>query len=132
MTDTAQQTRGKILLMDDDDIVLEITGQMLESYGYVVVTAREGEDALQKYQHALAMAEPFDLVILDLTVRGGVGGLAVIKKILSLNPTAKVVVSTGYADDPALAKYQEYGFCAVMTKPYRLERLKKDLEQILG
>ena len=132
MTDSTRSTKGNILLMDDDDIVLEITSRMLESYGYTVVLAKNGEEAVQKYRQALDETGPFDVVILDLTVRGGVGGLGAIKKILALNPAAKVIISSGYSNDPTLARYKEYGFCGVMTKPYRLGRLKEDLEEILG
>jgi CheY-like chemotaxis protein len=132
MTDSTQSTKGKILLMDDDDIVLEITSRMLESYGYTAVSAKDGEEAVQKYRQALDEAGPFDVVILDLTVRGGIGGLGAIKEILALDSAAKVVISSGYSNDPTLLAYKEYGFCGVMTKPYRLKRLKEDLEEIIG
>ncbi len=122
---------GKVLLMDDDQGVRDVASQMLEGLGYEVALACEGREALELYRQALEAGSPFDLVIMDLTIPGGMGGREAVKRLLELDPRAQVVVSSGYSNDDVMANYQKYGFKGVLAKPFKLEELKRVLEEIL-
>jgi PAS domain S-box-containing protein len=124
--------QGKILLMDDEKMLLEATGQLMQKIGYTVVTARDGYEAVQHYKEALEAGKPFDLVILDLIVSGGMGGKETIGKLLEIDPDVKAVVSSGYSTDAIMADFREYGFTAAVSKPYKPEQLREILQQVLG
>ncbi|MCK5405224.1 MAG: response regulator, partial [Desulfobulbaceae bacterium] len=120
--DTPQQKisgsgSGKILVMDDDDMVRNVTSEMLTTLGYEVETARNGVEAIKLYQQSSEAGKPYDAVILDLTIPGGMGGRETIEKLLAINPEIKAIVSSGYSNDPILSEYQKYGFCEVLVKP---------------
>jgi len=119
-----QTPAGKILVVDDEEIVRDIAGKMLTHFGHSVVYAANGEDALKIYQSARENGKPFDLVILDLTIPGGMGGVATIQRLKELDPDVKAIVSSGYSNDPVISNYEDYGFCGVVTKPYNVEDLK--------
>jgi two-component system cell cycle sensor histidine kinase/response regulator CckA len=119
--------RGRILVMDDEDIMRLIVGNMLEELGYAADFAEDGEKALEKYMSAMEEGRPFDAVIIDLTIRGGGGGADCIKGLLATDPEVKAVVSSGYYDDPVMSNYRTLGFKGVITKPYKIE----DLSEIL-
>lgn len=121
--------KGKVLVMDDEDRVLKVAVEMLEILGYEVTTARDGRKALQLYETAMS-TEPYDFVILDLTVPGGMGGEDTIRKLLELDPDVKALVSSGYANDPIMAEYSRYGFCGVIPKPYTIENLSRTLHTL--
>lgn len=123
--------KGRILVMDDEDMVLRVLSQMLTAIGYEVVSARDGGEALEKYKKAARTGETFAAVILDLTVPGGLGGketLAILKKI---DPRVKVIVSSGYSDSPIMAHHEKFGADAVITKPFRLPELSKIIHQVV-
>ncbi|MCD6580802.1 MAG: PAS domain S-box protein [Desulfuromusa sp.] len=122
----------KVLLMDDEEIIRSLTTQMLTILGCTAEATTDGEEAIKMYRQAMEAGSPFDLVILDLTIPGGMGGKDAIKSILAIDPQAKVIVSSGYADDPVMAHYTEYGFKGVATKPYTLAELKIVIEKALG
>ncbi|MBU0486142.1 MAG: PAS domain S-box protein [Proteobacteria bacterium] len=124
--------QGKILVMDDEAVVLDISGEMLMYLGYQVETATEGSMAIDLYQKALASDRPFDGVILDLTIPGKMGGKETVGKLLQLDPLAKVIVSSGYANDPIMAEYQKYGFKGVVVKPFNLEKLSAVMAALLA
>jgi len=126
-----QQGHGKILIMDDQELMLDVGNAMLNSIGYEVVTALDGAQAIEIYRDAFQSSEPFDLVILDLTVPGGMGGAKTIPKLLTINPDAKVVVSSGYSNDPIMSDYKNYGFCGVIPKPYSIAQMAEKLNKIL-
>jgi PAS domain S-box-containing protein len=119
--------RGRVLVMDDEDIMRLIVGNMLEELGYAADFAEDGEKALAKYGSAREEGHPFDAVIIDLTIRGGMGGADCIKGLLALDPEVKAIVSSGYYDDPVMSNYRVLGFKGVITKPYQIE----DLSEIL-
>ncbi len=123
---------GKVLLMDDEEIVRAVAGQMLSRIGYQVEFAVEGRDAVELYRQARESGEPFDAVIMDLTVPGGMGGLEAVRKLRRIDPDVKAVVSSGYSDDPVLSDYREYGFSGVLPKPYKIIELSEVLETVLS
>lgn len=117
--------------MDDDDMVRNLTQEMLHYIGYEVQVARDGAEAIQRYQEARARRLPFDLVILDLTVRAGMGAKETIKALQKTDASVRAVVASGYADDPVVAAYAEHGFVGAVTKPYQLEKLGEVLRALI-
>ena len=129
--ETGQTRRGKILIMDDEEIVREICGEMLMTMGHEVDYAANGQEALERYQQAMKEQQPFDLVIMDLTIPGGMGGKEAIRKLLKIDPLAKAIVSSGYSYDDVMANYQDYGFQGVAAKPYVIDDLNKILQKLM-
>ena len=113
----------RILVMDDDPIILDTCRQILEHYGFKVTTSPEGRRASAAYARALEAGAPFHAVILDLTVPGGLGGKDTARLILNLDPEACIIASSGYSDDPIMAKPAEFGFRASIPKPYTAPEL---------
>lgn len=126
-----QSGHKKILLMDDERIVRSLVSDILTHSGYKVQVTEDGADAVQAYVQELEAGAPFDVVIMDLTVPGGMGGHEALQHILMKDPYARVVVSSGYANDPALANYRQYGFMGMVSKPYQAEELTKVLNEVL-
>jgi two-component system, cell cycle sensor histidine kinase and response regulator CckA len=124
--------KGRILLMDDEDIVSNVAKKMIAALGHEVEGAEDGKRAIELFQKARDKGRPFDLVILDLTVKGGMGGEEAIAKIRAIDPKVKAVVSSGYADSPVVANYLTYGFSAVLNKPYKIDSLKDCLGQFFS
>ncbi len=122
----------RLLLMDDEELVRSVAQQMLSALGHTVVGAEDGEEAIKLFRQAKEEGRPFDLVVLDLTVKGGMGGEETIEKIREIDPEVKAIVSSGYADSPVVADYRAYGFSAVLNKPYRLDALQGCLNQFLS
>jgi len=123
---------GKILIMDDDEIVRQVGVQMLTLLGYDAIESCDGDEALQKYQEALQSGSSFDVVILDLTIPGKMGGKETITKLLEIDPTVKAIVSSGYSNDPIMAEFQKYGFSGVVPKPYSLEKLGSTVYSLIA
>jgi CheY-like chemotaxis protein len=126
------QRQGKIMIMDDDEMIREIAKAMLTRLGYEIKLATDGAEAVDMYQKDLDAGIQADLIIMDLTVPGGMGGEEAVKKILSINPGAKIFVSSGYSNDPIMANYSDYGFCGAIVKPYQMQELNKILQEVLG
>lgn len=118
-----------ILLMDDEEPICLATGAILEELGHRVVITHDGQEAIAAFCRARDAGTAFDLVIMDLTVPGGMGGKEAVTEILKIDPTACVLVSSGYADDPVMANFHEYGFCGGIAKPYTLNKLATALGQ---
>lgn len=127
----AAYRKGRILLMDDDEIVRDITGEMIRTLGHEVEFAVNGEEAIAKYHESLLQGRRFDVVILDLTIRGGMGGEAAIKALLKMDPDIKAVVSSGYAENVAISEYEALGFKARLSKPYSINGLNYTLNCLL-
>jgi CheY-like chemotaxis protein len=114
---------GRILLMDDEEMIRDLGHRILSRLEYDTELAADGNEAIEMYQKAMDAGKPFEIVILDLTVKGGLGGKDAAKKILKINPQAKVIVSSGYSDDPVITKFREYGFIGALPKPYNIKDL---------
>jgi len=128
---SASDGRGKVLLMDDEEIVRTSGRALLQRLGYEVETCADGEQTLRLYSQAKNEGSPFDTVILDLTVAGGMGAKETMKRLLAIDPDAKGIVSSGYANDPVLSNYQDYGFRDVIAKPYKIEDLKDVIQSVI-
>lgn len=129
--DTVYAGTGRVLLMDDNDDI-RITAQgILQELGYQVEVAVDGVQALESYRRAIEQGTPFSAAILDLTIPEGMGGRETIEELLKMDPAVKAIVSSGYSDDPVLANYLKYGFCAVLNKPYRLQEMSRVLKRLL-
>ncbi len=123
---------AKILVMDDEDSVRKLLVRMLTPCGYSVVTAINGQEAVALYRQALEAGAPFDVVILDLTIPGGPGGKEVLKDLLALDPHVRAIVSSGYADDPVMARPSAYGFKGTVAKPYTARTLREIVARVLA
>ncbi len=122
----------KILIMDDEKPIREISSQMLEMLGYKADSVADGKQAITKYKEAIEQKNPFDLIIMDLTIPGGMGGKETVKKILEIDNNAKVIVSSGYSSGAELADYKSYGFIERIDKPYTMPKLKEVLHRVLS
>jgi len=131
LEETPSQGKGRILVMDDEDVVRKLLYNMLTRAGYEVILTEDGAEAIERYTEAKESGQPIDAVILDLTVPGGMGGEEVMKKLLQIDPEVKGIVSSGYANDPVMAKYKKHGFKGVVAKPYKISELRKTLHSIL-
>lgn len=123
--------KGKLLIMDDEEIVREVAGEMLKHMGYEVEFAIDGGEAIELYKKAKEEGEPFDAVILDLTIPGGMGGRETIEKLLEIDPHVTAIVSSGYSNDPVMANFRKYGFKSVVTKPYKLNEMREALAEAM-
>ena len=122
---------GKVLLMDDEALIRESVEEYLSMKGYEVETARNGNEAIEKYKRDIKTG-PFDAVILDLTIRGGMGGKETVKKLLEIDPDTKAIVSSGYSSDVVIANFKKYGFIAVFDKGADSpEKLCKILQKVI-
>lgn len=123
--------KGKILVMDDEQLVRDTAVLILSHFGHKVEVAKNGEEALELYRKASEAGEPFDAVILDLTVHGGMGGEETVKRLLETAPGARVIISSGYICDPVLANYRQYGFRGLVSKPYKIVELSRELNRVV-
>jgi PAS domain S-box-containing protein len=121
---------GRILVMDDEEIICKVVGAMLRHLGYDSEFAANGADALKKYETRLSDGQPFDAVIMDLTIPGGMGGKEAIGKLLAIDPNAVAIVSSGYSSDPIMADYATYGFTGVIAKPFEMKNLGNILHSL--
>jgi len=123
--------KGRILIMDDDDAIRDVAVSMLDTLGYETEVAVNGEEAVEKFENAQRWTKPYDLVVLDLTVRGGMGGLEAIKRLKRLNPDVKALVSSGYSTNTALSNFHKHGFCGCVSKPYEVETFSHEIGKAL-
>ncbi|MDD3148645.1 MAG: ATP-binding protein [Candidatus Riflebacteria bacterium] len=130
-SDNEVKTSGHILVLDDEEALRTLLTKILQKMGHRVETVAEGAEAVKLYQQAGKIGEPFDIVIMDLTIPGGMGGKEAVKEILKIDPAAKCIVSSGYSTDPVMANPLQYGFKGVVEKPYAQARLKELLQSLL-
>ena len=127
----AADFKPRILVMDDEPAICKLAAQALEMLGYEIKAVADGQEAIEAYQKEFAAGRPFDAIILDLTVPGGMGGSAAISEILRIDPGAVAIVSSGYADDEVMANYEKYGFRGIVCKPYSLNTLRTVLHSAI-
>lgn len=122
---------GRILVLEDEEIVQRAVGRMLGELGYASEVTRDGLETLRSYEEARLEGRPFDAVIMDLTIPGGMGGKEAGERLLKAHPGAVIIVSSGYSEEPVMSSYREFGFGAVLPKPYDFERLAETLDRLL-
>ncbi len=129
--DTAVNGKGRVLVMDDDPTIRELAGDLLSVLGYRVSLAEDGTEALKLYKESVTTGIPFDAVIMDLTIPGGMGGKEAIQKLREVNPQIRAIVSSGYSNDPVMADFRSYGFHGVLTKPYTAHQMSSVLHTVI-
>ena len=122
---------GLILVMDDEEYIREILVEMLAVLGYDSNACGSGEELIQIYRDIAEKGRAPDAVIVDLTIRGGMGGLEAAKAILEIDPQARLIVASGYSTDPVMAHFLEYGFAGALAKPFQLEDINNELAKLL-
>jgi CheY-like chemotaxis protein len=121
---------SRILVMDDEEIIQDVLSTMLDYLGYEAHTVSDGAEAIDRYREAMESGEPFAAVIMDLTIPGGMGGKEAVHHLREIDPEVRVIVSSGYASDPAVTNYRDHGFVAAIAKPFKIEDLKKVVQDI--
>ncbi len=122
---------GRILVMDDEKHIRDLVVEMLSGIGYEVITSIDGGEAVALYKEAKDSGQPYDVVITDLTIPGGMGGRKTIQKLLELDKEVKAIVSSGYSGDPIMANFKKHGFKGVIAKPYEINQLSKVLHEVM-
>jgi nitrogen-specific signal transduction histidine kinase/ActR/RegA family two-component response regulator len=123
--------KGRILVMDDEKMIRHLAGEILSYLGYKVSFSKDGAKAIEIYKDAMESGEPFDAVILDLTVRGGMGGKKAIRKLMEIDPHVTGIVSSGYSDDSVMTDFEKYGFKGVVAKPYSVNEVSVVLGEVI-
>jgi DNA-binding NtrC family response regulator len=123
--------KGKVLIMDDDEIFCNFIRRTLERLGYEVEIVHDGSKAIVSYRKAIESGYPFDVVIIDLFVQEGMGGKETMKNLLQIDPDVRAVISSGHTTDPLMVNYREYGFKGVVAKPFTIEELCKTLSDVM-
>jgi CheY-like chemotaxis protein len=129
---TIQRGTGRILVMDDEAAIRKLLSRMLADLGYEVEGAREGAEAVAMYQKAIDQGRPFAVVLLDLTVPGGMGGKEAAAALRAIDPAVKMIVSSGYSDDPVMSDFRSYGFHDVVPKPWTPAQLSEAFRRVLS
>src|SRR5436305_11482866 len=119
----------RILVMDDEAAIRDLTSQLLSTLGYEVTAVPDGLEAVRMYERALRRGEHFQAVILDATIRGGMGGLATIERLRSVDPNVTAIICSGYSDQAALAQFFNYGFRCALPKPFTRRELAEALQR---
>lgn len=123
---------AKVLVMDDEEIIRDVLNEIFTTLGYSVEFAYDGAGALELYSAAMAAGKPFDLVVMDLTVPGGMGGREAVTRLLTIDSNAKVIVSSGYSGDAIMTNFRDYGFRGVVSKPYRIGDVSRVVKSVLA
>jgi CheY-like chemotaxis protein len=130
--EVTKRGRGRILVVDDEEIVLKIAEKLLLYMGYEVNTTQTGEEAVWLYRQAMESRNPFDTVILDLAMDSGMGGTKVMEDLLAIDPDVKAIISSGYLHDPVIMNFENYGFMGILTKPYDPKELDNKLQDLIN
>jgi len=129
--ESAGPLKVRVLFMDDEEPIREMANLFLSRLGCAVVTAADGAAAVAAYRGAMQQGQTFDVVVMDLTVPGGMGGREAMQHLLTLDPQVRAIVSSGYSRDPVLGSYRTHGFCGILPKPYGLEQLRKAIAEVM-
>ena len=130
--DIIPKSSGKILIMDDKSFIRRSAKRALNLYGFDVSGAENGETAIHLYKKSMKKGTPYDVVILDLTVPGAMGGLKTLKELRKLDPKIKAIVSSGYSDDPVMSEHEKFGFNAIIKKPYEYYELAETVKKLIN
>ena len=122
---------GRILFMDDNEMIRKSISRMLSLNGYEVELACDGIETIEKYIKAREAGLPFDAVVLDLTVNQGIGGEETVKRLLEIDQDVKAIVSSGYTDEPIMRNFKDYGFSGAVPKPFDIEKLEETLQELI-
>jgi CheY-like chemotaxis protein len=131
-TPNVTSRRWKLLVMDDEDAIRKLLESALGALGHEVTCARDGAEAIALYEAAMASGSAYDAVLLDLTVKGGMGGLDAGARLIETDPAAKLIVSTGYSDSPVLSDFRKYGFVAMIPKPWTPAQVAEVFARVLA
>jgi two-component system, cell cycle sensor histidine kinase and response regulator CckA len=123
---------GKILVVDDEEMILKIADKLLQHMDYEVTATQTGEEALLLYKQAMESGKPFDVVILDLSMDNGLGGTEIMDKLIAADPDVKAIIASGYLHDPVIMNFEDYGFAGILKKPYDPKELDKKLQDIIN
>lgn len=123
--------KARLLVMDDEDMIADLCHTYLSMHGYEVERARDGKEAVEMYAAAVNAGKPYDCMIMDLTIPGGMSGEVALVQIQQQYPVARAIVSSGYAADPVMANYKSHGFCGRISKPFRLAALEEEIRRVL-
>ena len=123
---------ARVLVLDDEEAICMLVTCALEPLGYEVTETNDGLGAIAAYQKAMEENRPYDLVISDLTIPGGIGGQETIKRLLAIDPDVCAIVSSGYANDPVMSRHEEYGFRGMIAKPYEINALGRKVAEVLA
>ncbi|MCW5784430.1 MAG: response regulator, partial [Nitrospirales bacterium] len=127
-----RKSRGRVLVMDDEHSIRRMVEDALTQFGYDVVSVPDGQTAIDLFSKALADGMKFEVVILDLTIPGAMGGVKAIQHLRNLDPHIKAIVTSGYSDDPIICHFQDHGFQGILIKPYKIFDLAKTLESMFS
>jgi len=127
-----ERITGKLLVMDDEDALRKLLERVLKALGHAVQSARDGAEAIVLYEAAMAERRPFDAVLLDLTVRSGLGGIETASRLRALDPAARLIVSSGYFDAPVMSEHLSYGFDGMVAKPWTPAQLDEVFQMVLA
>ena len=130
--DTIQKGSGRILIMDDMEAMKLVAGEILEALGYATVLTSNGEEAIESYKRAKESGDPFNAVVFDLTVPGGMGGEEACKLLRAYDPNLVAIATSGYTNSDVMSDYQGAGFNAVIPKPYRIKEMSRALYLLLN
>ncbi|MBF0329862.1 MAG: PAS domain S-box protein [Nitrospirae bacterium] len=131
-SETAAPATGRVLLMDDEEIIGQVADMLFKRMGYEIAFVRDGKEAISEYKKAKESGRPFDMVILDITIPGGMGGEETIGQLIKFDPGVKAVVSSGYFYNPVMVDYKKYGFTAVLHKPYQAKEIGDLIKDVLS
>ena len=123
---------GRILIVDDEEAIRALVEFTLSRLGYEVSAAEAALRGIELYREWMARGQRFDLVILDLTLPGGMGGKEALKKLIEIDPTVNAIVSSGYAMDATMSRYQDFGFRGVIAKPYEAAELGRVVREVIA
>jgi PAS domain S-box-containing protein len=131
--ETITTGQGRVLVMDDEETIRTTMRDILVRLGYEVAFAEDGAEAIELYTNAMGKrGTPYDAVIMDLTIAGGMGGREAVKKLIEIDPNVKAIVSSGYSKDPVMAEYKQYGFRGVIAKPFRIKDLSEVVHRVIN
>jgi CheY-like chemotaxis protein len=130
-TPPSEPRHGRVLVMDDEEGVREVLGQTLEGMGHAVELAENGQEAIEVFRSAQRLGRRFDAVLLDLTIREGMGGQETIQALLKIDPDVKAIAMSGYIDSPVILEPERHGFKAALEKPFDAGKLREILAQVM-